>query len=258
MALNKMLLSLIAIIGCLGVESARADQTIFFGGVGARKSVTSACYPAYENFSYPVSQAQLDRLIARINGSPRERFTLIGHSSGAKFSNYIADRVKNPGRITVTALDGYAPRGLPKEVRTICWKATNGEGVWSRNAGSMVKGNNCKIVKTQLARRCQTPWCLHFAIVNLNVPPALGGKDFIARGYEGCRPGPFTRPPERRRKAEQPPSDRRACSAVGQLAEGCEPPAAVNNGRAGKPSSAPGKASREEESMTSGGSSSAR
>lgn len=240
----------LGLLGLLLAPAARAE-TIYFGGVGAQSKITKGCYPQLNNYGYPVSGASLAALITKINKDPNAKFTLVGHSSGARYSNYLAARVKNPGRITVVALDGFAPRGLPKAVNTVCWKANNGRGVSSRNAGSMAKGNGCKIVKTQVAKRCETPWCLHFALVNTNAPARLNGGNFISSGYNSCRPGPFAANlAEAAEAAETKPAAAKKappvsvkemirpkpapCPKTGPRPADCQAPAAVSQERAPK------------------------
>jgi hypothetical protein len=166
---------------------ASAVKPHFFGGVGSTQRGTSSCYPNMETFGYPAANS-VKSVVAAINASPNEPVTLVGHSSGASYVNQIASQVKNPGRITLVSLDGFTPKGVPKSVNRTCWKATNGHGTWSKNAQYMTTANGCGTVKTFTLPHCETAWCLHFALVNLNAPKDLSAKNFIQHGYDNCKP----------------------------------------------------------------------
>ncbi len=162
-------------------------KVIFFGGSTSTKSVMSACYPHSENFGYHAS-AHVKEVVKEINSHPSQNYIVAGHSSGAKYANSVARKVARPQQITLVDLDGYAPRKIPSAVKRVCWNATNGRGLSSRNANSMTTGNNCQIIKTQTAPSCRTKWCLHFSIINLNVPGNLNNKTWISQGYRNCAP----------------------------------------------------------------------
>ena len=167
-----------------------SDNKIFlFGGVASRKAEISSCYrdPRYTNFGYP-AEDQVAKVVAEINNHPDKAYTIAGHSSGAQYANMVAQQVENPERITLVDLDGFAPRNVPAAVKRVCWKAVNGKGLSSRNAGSMTAGNNCQIVKTHLAPACRTKWCLHFSLVNPNAPEDLNSATWRTHGYRDCTP----------------------------------------------------------------------
>lgn len=167
--------------------AAHAAKTIFFGGVASQASTMARCYPNFVNIGYPADN-QVSRVINMINADPGNHYMVAGHSSGAKYANAVATGVRNKAQITLVDIDGFAPRAVPKAVKTVCWRATNGRGLYSRNAGSMTPGNGCDIVRTQVQSRCTTAWCLHFAPINLNVPGGLNDSTWISQGYRNCAP----------------------------------------------------------------------
>ncbi|MGZ3710390.1 MAG: hypothetical protein ACXVBE_01485 [Bdellovibrionota bacterium] len=179
-------------LACLAfslANEAMAGPSIFlFGGATSTKSQVQGCYPAakVEAFGYPPAGGEMGRVIATINANPDRKFIVAGHSSGAKYANRVASQVKNPSRITLVDLDGYAPRSVPKAVHRVCWKAVNGSKLASRNAPSMAQSNNCEVVKTYTSATCKTRWCLHFALVNKNVPGNLNDRSWITQGYKSC------------------------------------------------------------------------
>lgn len=186
MKLNR--LGLATILLFTSMSAFAAPEVIFFGGAQSQQAPMNSCFPRFKNFPYP-AQGGVDSMLKQIN-SPANKdkpYLIAGHSSGAKYANMLASGAVNPSRITLVDLDGYAPRSVPKAVRRICWKATNGRGLWSRNAGSMSSGNNCGEVKTHVASQCSTPWCLHFSLVNLVVPGDLRDSTWITQGYKNCQ-----------------------------------------------------------------------
>lgn len=238
-----MRLSLVA-LALFVAPNAHADTVFFFGGVASKASVISSCYPSFTSFGYP-ADAKVNQVIAEINASPNKKFTLLGHSSGAKYINQIASRVKNPGRITIANLDGFAPDGVPKAVNRICWRASNGKGLLSKNASSMSTTRNCKEVRTTLAPYCNTTWCLHFAMVNLNTPSSLNGGTFAAQGYKNCQPNPkltaFLASAEAPAKeaVKQMLGARPACGKLGPAGEGCFKAAVKESGTPRKAAALP-------------------
>jgi hypothetical protein len=164
-------------------------KVVYFGGVDAQKSVLNKCFPSFENYGYPASSAQQRAVIDEINANPNQQYIIAGHSSGALFADNVAKaKLVNPSRITLVDLDGYAPRGVPSDIRRVCWRAasTSHPGLTSRNFSSMVSANNCEVVHTHSDAHCSTVWCMHFSIVDPNTPSGLGNGTWETQGYSGC------------------------------------------------------------------------
>jgi hypothetical protein len=142
----------------------------------------------------------LKQLLSPANS--KRKFVIAGHSSGAAMANRVAREAlsRNPrlaSRLTLVALDGFIPSAsLRSRVPVICVGARSEHGV-SRNFSGMQKcnedtrsagGNPSRtwVYRDQRAKACQTPWCLHFTVINKATPPTLGQKTWSRRGYEGC------------------------------------------------------------------------
>lgn len=173
----------------LSTPSQAAEKTFFFGGAQAQKGQMDACIGGTKNFGMAQWQSGVSAALAEMNAPANlnKPYTVVGHSSGAKYANQVASQARNPQRITLIDLDGFAPRNVPKGVNRVCWKATNGRGLSSRNAGSMAPSNGCQTVKTATAPQCSTTWCLHFALVNANVPGNLNNSTWVSQGYSHCK-----------------------------------------------------------------------
>jgi hypothetical protein len=174
-----------------------ADKVIFFGGAQSKKSVLDACFPNFQNFGYPPPANTVAAVIAEINRNPDQTYLIVGHSSGAEPANQVATGIKkgrqtlkiaNPDRITLMSLDGYAPSGVPKNIKRICWNASGGASkkpIKSRNFASMTTKNGCGQVKTYQDDHCKDVWCMHFTLVNQSAPASLD-KTWKTQGYDGC------------------------------------------------------------------------
>lgn len=167
-------------------------KIFFFGGAQAQGNQMKACYPKYVNISWAEGQSSISKVVGEINKpeNVNKEYVIAGHSSGAKWANMVALRAKNPKRIKLRDLDGFAPDNpgrVPQAVDRVCWRATNGKGLNSRNFKSMNTGRNCGSVKTHTAPHCKTQWCLHFSMINPNVPANLHDKSWVAQGYKGCK-----------------------------------------------------------------------
>lgn len=184
---------LIALVtgGTSSAQSAPLGPIFFFGGAQSKSSEMNACYPTTNNIAYSVGRSGVTKVLGVINSSRNStrRYTIVGHSSGAKYANMVANKAKNPDRITLIMLDGYAPRSVSKKVgRRVCWRASNDKRLLSRNYYSAQKSNNCTEVHTYRASHCKTKWCLHFSLVNTRVPAGLDNGNWFFAGYRGCQP----------------------------------------------------------------------
>ena len=180
------------VIGWLLIPAAHsADQpkVFFFGGATSKAKTINSCYPDVTAFDYPpTSKVALAAAEMNEKGNRDKPYVVVCHSSGCKFANKLAQEVANPSRLTMVNFDGFAPDAVPKAARRICWKAENGRGLLSPNAASRSPARNCGEVRTLKAPHCTTAWCLHFALVNLNVPGSLNDGTWISQGYKNCKP----------------------------------------------------------------------
>ncbi len=188
---NAALLFLVLLLPAVAFA---APKVILFGGAASQKGVLDKCFPNFENYGYPADGA-VAGVIKKINDNPDQEYIVAGHSSGAKYSNMVGQgNLKNPDRIKIISLDGFAPRSVPKSIKNrICWNAKGGTTgrIQSRNYGSMSTANNCSEVKTKQNSTCSTVWCMHFAMMNHQVPSNLdqgGPNHWVTAGYKGCSP----------------------------------------------------------------------
>lgn len=202
-----MFLSLILVVA--SAEAASASEVILFGGAGSTQADMTcwqqsasgkANYAGYKfrGVPYPANKnpgketgiaagaSIIESLAREINSNPLKRYVIAGHSWGSSLSTRLAELVKNLDQIELVDLDGTAPPvALQNKVKTTCVYGINKRnGVQSRNA-SLMKGS-CLKSKGLEDARCETSWCLHFAILNTSTPAKLNGSDFATQGYSGC------------------------------------------------------------------------
>lgn len=189
--------------------SAEKSWVLFFGGYGASPEQMSCwekgaraqnSYASYifQAVAYPEGSAsdmasvlKAGELIVKkwadeINLHPERKYFIVGHSSGAALANRVAELVARPQQIELVDLDGFAASAsLQKKAKTTCVYAVQTvTGMQSRNAISMKEA--CRLSHAYKDSKCQTPWCLHFSLVNTQVAPSLSGADFKKNGYLGC------------------------------------------------------------------------
>lgn len=160
---------------------------ILIGGEGSKAESMNQCKGNVEilNIAYSDAPARVSEIVEEIDSHPEVRYVVAGHSSGARYSNEIGFKVKDPQNLTIISLDGFHPKKIKGRVDTACWSANNGRGLVSKNAFSMT-AENCGRVRSFSAPHCETAWCLHFSLVNLVAPKRLNGKTFRAMGYRNC------------------------------------------------------------------------
>lgn len=134
--IKKLLLFLIVATSSVKAQEAKV---FYFGGVKSQKAVLDRCFPNFRNFSYPLSEKDQSDLIEEVKSHPEQKYLLVGHSSGTSYAMNIvkAAGIRNRSRLTFIDLDGFAPVGVPSNVRTVCWSAKNKLGKKSRNYSSM-------------------------------------------------------------------------------------------------------------------------
>lgn len=122
--------------------------------------------------------------LTTIHSHAADNIYIVGHSSGCAIANAVDRGLKGTSKITLVALDGFAPNGEQRaRPNTQIWAAECGSAK-SRNHDALkrVAGDRLKIYK---ATDCVQPWALHFSVVN----SAAYDKTVtsIATGYAQCR-----------------------------------------------------------------------
>jgi hypothetical protein len=194
----------------LALPASAEEKVIFFGGSMSQKAVLDRCFPGFVNSGYPAGN-NVQAAIDEIRAHPENHYTVVGHSSGAKYANLVVGSVVrgfkgnrrqapaapvDPSQVTLIDLDGYAPDGVPKSVpRRVCWHAQGGVSgkIKSRNYSSMSPDRNCTEVHTYQDNHCKTVWCMHFTVVNPQTPDLLGSGYYV-KGGKG-RKGRFVSEP---------------------------------------------------------------
>lgn len=181
----KGIFSLIFLCGLTPLAHAR---TVFVGGVGSQSSTLRACFPGMQTFGLSDAQERVSTIAASLNQllAAGEKVKIVGHSTGATVAEHIALKIKPEYRanIELVELDGIGSLKTQLAIpNSSCWYAVGKSGARSRNASSMVQ---CKHPHPISNNTCHTQWCLHFALVNPNVPANLNGGTFRYQGYSGC------------------------------------------------------------------------
>ncbi|MGZ3723841.1 MAG: hypothetical protein ACXVA9_12950 [Bdellovibrionales bacterium] len=152
--------------------------------------------------------ANIAACVAAINNSSfTGKVVLMGHSDGAWAVNAIVRGVRpeNRHKIKVVNLDGYASNGPEfADVSVSCWTSYNtaaqptppqscsqiSEGARSFYRDQMVgcKGT-CRIFPVgDCPATKEGRWCLHFKLVNSNVPKDLSKDTYGPKGYAAVSP----------------------------------------------------------------------
>lgn len=169
-------------------EAGELPIVYLFGGVASQKKQMDRCTgQQFRNIPISRGSAGVNEVLKEIKSHPDQRYVVAGHSSGAKFSKRLGWKLKGRDNknVRIISLDGYAPDGLNRFVRTQCWIATNGGRKRSINAKYM-SVDRCGEVKRYEAPHCKTGWCLHFSLVNIRAPVYLNGSTFASDGYSKC------------------------------------------------------------------------
>jgi len=121
--------------------------------------------------------------VSKITASSADKIYIVGHSSGCAIANDVDSALPHDDKVSLVALDGFAPSG-PQLGRssTQVWAAVC-DGAKSRNHDSLkrVVGNRLRIHN---ATNCKTQWALHFSLVNAAATDDIVKS--IATGYSHC------------------------------------------------------------------------
>lgn len=182
--IKKLLLFLIVATSSLQAQEAKV---FYFGGAKSSKSLLNRCFPEFNNFAFPPSDKEISAIIEEIKANPNQKYLLVGHSAGSIYAMNIAKAsgIINRSRLTLIVLDGFRPKEIPANIRTVCWSARNKSGKKSRNYSSM-QSDTCNEKYTMNADHCDSSseWCLHFSVANPSTPAKL--TDWGGHGYDDC------------------------------------------------------------------------
>jgi hypothetical protein len=176
-----------------GYQASASDVKAWWASAKAQKpDVMFDCFPwpsganadaesAVSTFTKAGSYALA---LTTIHSHAADNIYIVGHSSGCAIANAVDRGLKGTSKITLVALDGFAPNGEQRaRPNTQIWAAECGSAK-SRNHDALkrVAGDRLKIYK---ATDSVQPWALHFSVVN----SAAYDKTVtsIATGYAQCR-----------------------------------------------------------------------
>lgn len=160
-------------------KSQKPDVT--FDGYAWPRGANSDSVSAVSAFT---KAGRLAEAIATLKECAPDLIYIVGHSSGCAIANAVDRGLADTSKVTLVALDGFAPdRAQLSRATTQVWAAECGTAK-SRNHDNLKKvvGGQLKIYK---ATNCYDGWSLHFSVVN----SAANDKAVtsIARGYANCR-----------------------------------------------------------------------
>jgi hypothetical protein len=128
-----------------------------------------------------------DKAVSDIESCGADRIFIVGHSSGCAISKAVDRAVVDKDKVTLVALDGFAP-DVDQLARpsTQVWAAERKQGgkvFVSRNHDGLKKilGARLKIFN---APSGTTKWALHFSLVNVAASDDI---DEPSKGYKNCR-----------------------------------------------------------------------
>ena len=158
---------------------------------GQRSDVNFNAFPYPSNNSEP-SDKDIDsfkKVIKTINDSTADIIFIVGHSSGCAIANGVDERLKDTTKVSLVALDGFAPSAAQLKR-----KSTQ---VWAAESGSAKSYNHDRLLKRVGKDRlqifpahndCTTELALHFSLVNTsaNDKELKSFKTDLGNGYKSC------------------------------------------------------------------------
>ncbi len=188
---------------------------VFFGGyratvcdIAAWKASAMKQKPqvTFDGYAYPSPHADGDKAveafkksgdyakaIKAIEGSKRDVIFIVGHSSGCAIANAVDAGLKDHTKVTLVALDGYAPSAEQlARPSTQVWVAECGHAIslhyhdlQKRINDFNVKAKNKTKVNIYKATNCYHKWALHFSLVNVASSDTLVAD--VPDGYKDCQ-----------------------------------------------------------------------
>lgn len=120
--------------------------------------------------------------VSRITSSTADKIYIVGHSSGCAIANDVDNALPPSDKVSLVALDGFAPSGRQLlRPSTQVWAAVCG-GVKSRNHDSLRSVTSH--LRIYNATNCRSSWALHFSLVNAAATDTIVTS--IATGYSHC------------------------------------------------------------------------
>lgn len=167
-----------------GYRSTQADMNAWASAARRNRGQTfdflAIAYPANTSFverdAVQANNVVIDAMSGQIKSSPNRAFVVVGHSSGGGVAAAVVEQAGG-GRKNVRLIildDGIRtfkpPPGFDPARQVECWSAVDG------SVAALVRGPtraSCKNYRELRSSSCRTPYCLHFALVNLNAPADL-------------------------------------------------------------------------------------
>lgn len=166
-------------------------NVVVFGGRGSTTAEMQTCYPDFLSLSNIDGEQFVACLAQQIDafapGADKEKFVIVGHSSGAAQAERLVRRVKEKSKVRLVLLEGFGSPANQRGVETTCWYAQNGktEGM---NASYMQNPANCLgQVRSYSAPWCNNSLCLHLSLVNRNVRADLNRTNVFTDGLKNCQ-----------------------------------------------------------------------
>jgi hypothetical protein len=128
-------------------------------------------------------------VIRTIDETDAESIFIVGHSSGCAIANGVHSRLKDITKVSLVALDGFAPSAAQLK-----WKSTQ---VWAAVNGSAKSFNHDRL-SNRVGKRlqifhaphtdCTTELALHFSLVNVsaNDKELTNFRTDLGNGYNNC------------------------------------------------------------------------
>ena len=176
-----------------GYHASASDVKAWWASAKAQKpDVTFDCFPWPSGASADAESAvstftragNYALALTTVHAHAGDEIYIVGHSSGCAIANAVDRGLRDTSKITLVALDGFAPdRAQRARPSTQIWAAECGSAK-SRNHDGLksVAGSRLKIYK---ATDCLSSWALHFSVVNSAAND--GTVTSIATGYAQCR-----------------------------------------------------------------------
>jgi Alpha/beta hydrolase of unknown function (DUF900) len=133
------------------------------------------------------SAGTFDKAVSDIKSCGADRIFIVGHSSGCAISKAVDHAVVDKDKVTLVALDGFAP-----DVDQLARPSTQVWAAERKQGGKLFVSRNHDRLKETLGGRLKifnalsgtTKWALHFSLVN------VAANDYIdepSKGYRSCR-----------------------------------------------------------------------
>jgi hypothetical protein len=156
---------------------------------GQRPDVTFNAYP-YPSDNPEPSDKDIDtfkKVIKTINDSTAGKIFIVGHSSGCAIANGVDQRLKDTTKVTLVALDGFAPNANQLK-RSQVWAAVSGTAKSFNHDRLLKRVGEKRLQIFHAGSDCTTELALHFSLVNVsaNDKDLKSFKTDLGNGYKAC------------------------------------------------------------------------